>query len=151
MPTSMRCMLMGPAWFRSPRTISGSSSLPGAHLPSRYGGCSHPECPCSSTLTRGSSIHVSECFDMTVKGERNYVFYHIVSFEWHQLAAGCRGECHRRPDDALGLSLVFARIDTMCQITKDTRYNSASPVAKGYEARHGGKTCPLPRAQKLAS
>jgi TnpA family transposase len=50
-----------------------------------------------------------------------------------------------------GLSLVFARIDTMCQITRDTRYNSASPVAKGYEARHGGKTCPLPRAQKLAS
>jgi hypothetical protein len=38
----------------------------------------------------------------------------------------------------------------MCQITRDTRYNSDSPVAKGYEARHGGKTCPLPRAQKLA-
>jgi hypothetical protein len=50
-----------------------------------------------------------------------------------------------------GLLVVFARIDTMCQITRDTRYNSASPVAKGYEARHGGKTCPLPRAQKLAS
>jgi hypothetical protein len=54
-------------------------------------------------------------------------------------------------DPSVGLSLAFARIDTMCQITRDTRYNSASPVAKGYEARHGGKTCPLPHAQKLAS
>jgi hypothetical protein len=41
--------------------------------------------------------------------------------------------------------------DTMCQITKDTRYNSASPLAKGYEARHVGKTYPMHLTQKLAS
>ncbi len=52
----------------------------------------------------------------------------------------------------MAASLKMCKVqDTMCQITRDTRYNSASPVAKGYEARHGGKTCPLPRAQKLAS
>ena len=55
--------------------------------------CSHPECPCSSTLTRAPSIHAPACFDMTVEGEKN-VFYTTVSFEWHQLAAGCRSQCH---------------------------------------------------------
>src|SRR6266568_7358314 len=34
------------------------------------------------------------------KGESN-VFYTTVSLEWHGLAAGCRGQCRRRCDDAL--------------------------------------------------
>src|SRR6266704_945128 len=55
--------------------------------------CSHPSCPCSSTLTRAPPIHAPACFDMTVEGEKN-VFYTTVSFEWHQLAAGCRSQCH---------------------------------------------------------
>src|SRR5690349_16155851 len=42
---------MAAACSRSPTTRSGSSSPPGGQLPSRCGGCSHPECPCSSMVT----------------------------------------------------------------------------------------------------
>src|SRR2546428_9619985 len=41
------------------------------------------------------------CTSTSRQGEKNNVFYNTVSFEWHHLAAGCCGQCHRRPHDAL--------------------------------------------------